>query len=179
MPQLARVLNACQVAQFRHGGPRHGKRDTAQGLEGLDHRREAPGVALLVALECQTPQTVTLCRDRLDVFLQDDLLRRCGTHHRAAPAQGAGRQLARPVERRSCRSTQAWRRRVAACRSRRVSSRARRRSRIASSSTAGTYPGVRSPARMSRANGLASRRSVVTRSPAFLGINEGATTQQT
>ena len=33
--------------------------------------------------------------------------------------------------------------------------------------------------RMSLASCMASRRSVLTRSPAFLGINEGATTQQT
>jgi hypothetical protein len=37
---------------------------------------------------------------------------------------------------------------------------------------------VRSPERARRASGTASRRSVVTRAPAFLGMREGATTQQ-
>ena len=52
----------------------------------------------------------------------------------------------------------------------------RARSRMAASSTAGTSTGVRSPARLSRARGVASRRSVVTRSPACFGTREGATT---
>jgi hypothetical protein len=43
----------------------------------------------------------------------------------------------------------------------------------------GDIDGVRSPERISRARWIASRRSVFTRSPAFFGISEGATTQQT
>jgi hypothetical protein len=38
---------------------------------------------------------------------------------------------------------------------------------------------VRSPERIRRASYTALRRSVFTRSPAFLGMSEGATTQQT
>ena len=37
---------------------------------------------------------------------------------------------------------------------------------------------LRSPLRIERAKVIASRRSVFTRSPAFRGINEGATTWQ-
>ncbi len=92
--------------------------------------------------------------------------------------RGAGRPVARPLERRACRRTQALRRHVAAGRSRRVSSRARRRSRLASASRAGPSTGGRSPERLSRASGRASRRSVVPRSPGFVGSKEGATTQQ-
>jgi len=90
MHQLSRVLETCQVAQFRHG--RHGHRalDLAQGLKGFDHWSEAPGFDLLVECEFQTPETVTLCSDGLDVCLKDDLLRRCGTDHRAEPAQVSG-----------------------------------------------------------------------------------------
>jgi len=91
----------------------------------------------------------------------------------------AGLQCARPGERLACRSTNACRRRVAACRSRRVSARARRRARRAASSMAGTDPGGRSPARSSRAHGRASRRSVVPRSPGCVGLTAGATTQPT
>jgi hypothetical protein len=91
----------------------------------------------------------------------------------------AGLQWARPVERLSCRRKKALRRHLAAFRSRRVSARARLRSRRASASPAGTETGVRSPERLSRASGLASRRSVLPRSPVLVGIKEGATTQQT
>jgi hypothetical protein len=42
----------------------------------------------------------------------------------------------------------------------------------------GTETPVRSPERASLASCTASRRSVLTRSPAFLGISDGATTQQ-
>ena len=90
----------------------------------------------------------------------------------------AGPHVARPVDRISCRSRKALRRNVAVLRSGSVSSRARRRSRIAASWTAGTETGVRSPERIRRANWMASRRSVWTQSPVFFGIKEGATTHQ-
>ncbi len=70
------------------------------------------------------------------------------------------------------------RRTLAAFPSVRGSARARTRSRSASSSPLGIYPGVRAPERSRRASGTASRRSVFTRSPAFWGMPEGATTQQ-
>ena len=49
---------------------------------------------------------------------------------------------------------------------------------MASSATLGTETAGRAPARARRASGRASRRSVVSRAPAFLGMREGATTQQ-
>ena len=91
----------------------------------------------------------------------------------------AGLPWARPVERLSGRSPPALSRRWAACRARRVASRARRRSRRAAASTAGTDTGLRSPERLRLASGLASRRSVGTRSPAGGGIHAGATTPPT
>ena len=92
--------------------------------------------------------------------------------------RGAGPPRARPGERRSCRRPTALRRHVAALRSRRASSRARVRSRRASSSTVGPSPGVRSPARSRRARWSASRRAVCTRAPALVGSSAGATPQQ-
>jgi hypothetical protein len=91
----------------------------------------------------------------------------------------AGLQVARPVERLACRSTTACRRNFAAWRSRMGAARARPRWRMASSATVGTATGVRSPARIRRAHGGASRQSVCTRAPAVVGISEGATTPQT
>jgi hypothetical protein len=94
----------------------------------------------------------------------------------ASPRSGAGRQVARPVSRRSCRRRQAVSRPVAAWRAGLASARARLRSRMALSAPAGTSPGGRSPARSRRARGAASRRSVLTRSPAWFGISDGAAT---
>ena len=54
-----------------------------------------------------------------------------------------------------------------------ASVRARQRSRIASSLASGTCTALSSPARCSRASLRASRRSVLTRSPARLGISDG------
>ena len=90
MHALAGGLAAREVAEF--GPHRHGHRalDTAQGLEGVDHRHSPPGFYLRVACECKTPQTCRLVRNGLDVFLQDDRLRRRGTHHLAEPAQVGG-----------------------------------------------------------------------------------------
>jgi hypothetical protein len=84
------------------------------------------------------------------------------SHRRWAGCQGA-----RPMERIACLRTHAWRRNLASLRALRVSARARLRSRLASSSTVGTSTAVRSPERPRRARGTASRRSVLTRSPAF------------
>ena len=90
MHELSRMLKACPVSQCRHGGHRHGALDPAQGLEGLDHRREAPGLHLLVECVFQTPQAFSLCSNGLDVFLKDQLLRGGGTHHVAEPSQVGG-----------------------------------------------------------------------------------------
>jgi hypothetical protein len=49
---------------------------------------------------------------------------------------------------------------------------------MASCPSSGTHTAVRSPARSSLASATASSRLVVTRSPGFTGISEGATTMQ-
>ena len=51
---------------------------------------------LLVECEFQTSQTFSLFGDGLDVCLKDDLLRRCGTHHLAEPAQVGGTPVGPP-----------------------------------------------------------------------------------
>jgi len=57
-----------------------------------------------------------------------------------------------------------------------IASRARTRSRTASSAGLGTRTGVSSPARPSRASRRESRLSVLTLSEPPLGISDGATT---
>ena len=59
-----------------------------------------------------------------------------------------------------------------------MSARARHRSRTASSAGVGTRTEVSWPARNSTASRGASRRSVLTRSPGRVGINDGAITSQ-
>jgi hypothetical protein len=59
-----------------------------------------------------------------------------------------------------------------------MSARARHRSRTASSATVGPRTEESWPARNSMARRLASRRSVLTRSPGAVGISEGAATSQ-
>jgi hypothetical protein len=59
-----------------------------------------------------------------------------------------------------------------------AAARVRTRSRIASWSASGTHTAVSSPARNSLACVVASRRSVLTRSPGRRGISDGATTMQ-
>ena len=179
MHQRSRGLNACQVAQCRHGGHRHGPRDAAQGLEGLDHRSEAPGLPWRGACVFQTLEACGLCGNGLDVCRKDHGLRWGRTDHGTEPAEGGGTPGGPPGRADSVPQHEGVAPELGRFSSRRVSSRARRRSRIAASSTAGPYTGVRAPERMRRARCLASRRLVVTRSPTFVGIKAGATTQQT
>ena len=92
----------------------------------------------------------------------------------ASHRRGAGPPWARPTERLSGLRQQAWRRPVASGPALSVSSRARGRSRRASSATVGTETAVRAPARARRASGLAARRLVWTRAPAWCGLRAGA-----
>ena len=142
------VIAARQVAACRP--PWAPRRCTGRpaGLARLDPGLEAPGLHLLAACGFETRQAVGLCGAGLDVCLDDHGLRRGGQTTALRQRRGAGRPWARPVERIACRSPQALRRNVAACRARRVSSRARRRSRRAASSPAGPDPGLRSPERL-------------------------------
>jgi hypothetical protein len=134
MHELSGGIEARQVAQFGHRDHRHRELDPAQGLEGLDHG----SVHLLGECECQTAQTGSLFSDGLAVFLTDNVLRGGGPPTSLSQRRWAGLQVARPGERIACRSKKAVSRNVAAFRACRVSARARLRSRLAASSTAGT-----------------------------------------
>jgi hypothetical protein len=103
--------------------------------------------------------------DRIDVVLQHDLLRRVLEPHRRQPApvsQGPGASPARDPLVAQQKPLQVL----------------LTGSRIASCAASGIHIGVSSPARCSLASISASRRSVLTRSPALIGISEGATTPQ-
>jgi hypothetical protein len=76
------------------------------------------------------------------------------------------------------RSSSAFKRWRALRHSRTASSPLRARSRTASSAAPGTRTAFNSPDLDSRASIIASRRSVFTRSPERLGIDDGARTSQ-
>jgi hypothetical protein len=46
--ELARGIKTGQIAQFGDDGDGHGELDAKQGLEGLDHRGQTPGVHVVV-----------------------------------------------------------------------------------------------------------------------------------
>ena len=96
MHERSGVSEARQVTQCGHGGHRHRALDTAQGLERLDDRMEAPGLHLRVACEFQTPQTCSRCSGRLDGCLKDQLWRGGGTDHLAEPAPVGGAPVGSP-----------------------------------------------------------------------------------
>lgn len=172
------VGQARQVAACGDGRDGHGARYTPQRLEGLHDWGEAPRVAPRLECLCQTREAFGGFGDRPPILLEDDRVGGRRTDDGREPSERCGAPRAWPVERMSWRRRKAFRRDFAALRSWMLSARARLRSRMASSSTWGTSTRGRSPERISRARGRASRRSVVTRSPAFFGIHEGATTQQ-
>ncbi len=124
-------------------------------------------------------------RSLLDVFDgeeivgDDDRVGRVVEAERLEPAAVSGVQARLPGMKVMLR----WRRNLlmrwrARTRSSRRSSRARERSRAASSSSVSGWTSVKSPARKSRASFLASRRSVLMRSPGLRGMSEGATSMQ-
>jgi hypothetical protein len=102
----------------------------------------------------------------MDIVLQHDLLSRMIEPHRREPAP------MRMTQQKAIEMLPGLGRYPEAV------ARARTKSRIASCAASGTHTAVNSPARCSFANINASRRSVLTRSPALTGINEGATTMQ-
>jgi hypothetical protein len=136
--ELSGISEAGEVAEFGDRGDRRRELDAAECLKGLDHRLQAPRCDLLVALLVETLEAFGVLGDRADIFLEDELLRGGGQTTSASRRRWAGFPVARPVERISCRSKQALSRNLAALRALRVSSRARVRSRMASSSTWGT-----------------------------------------
>jgi hypothetical protein len=80
-------MEAPQVAEFGHRGPRDGALEAPSGLKRLAHRREASGVPLVAECVCETLPACGRFGDGLDVFLHDHVRRRSGAAPRTAPAQ--------------------------------------------------------------------------------------------
>ena len=77
--QFSWVLTTRQVTDFGHHGDGHGELHTPQGLEGLDHGMQAPRWHLCVQFRVEPLEAFGMLSTRTDVFLKDDLLRRCWT----------------------------------------------------------------------------------------------------
>jgi hypothetical protein len=81
------ISNAGAVAECSDHGDGHRERDTAQGSQGLDHRRQAPGADLLVELLFEPLEAFGVLGDRPHLFWEDDWRRGGGTHHRGKPPE--------------------------------------------------------------------------------------------
>jgi hypothetical protein len=86
-PQLSWVLKAGQVADFCHHGNGHSALDTTESLECLDHRMQTPRFHVLVEFLVETLEACGVLGDGTDVFLQDDVLRRCRADHVREPSE--------------------------------------------------------------------------------------------
>jgi hypothetical protein len=75
----SRLIKAGEGTEFRYQSDGYGALDTAQGLECVDHRGEAPGGALRLECLLQPLETCRVLIDGPHVFLEDDVLRRGGT----------------------------------------------------------------------------------------------------
>ena len=84
------VVNARPIPPFRDEGDDHGAWHAPQGLTGLDHRRQTPGVHRLVACVVETRQACGGLVPRPDLGLEDEGRRRGGTDHVRAPAPVGG-----------------------------------------------------------------------------------------
>jgi hypothetical protein len=177
--ELAGGIHTGPSAPCGEAGDGHGALDATQGLEGLDHRGQPPRVHRRVACLCTTREACGGCGDGPNGCLEDAWLGWSRTDPcRAPPAvsrapSGLARLATSLPEANGCEPI------LRAVRSRLASSRARRRSRLASAATWGTSTGGRAPERLRRAKWTASRRSVLTCSPAVFGSREGATTPPT
>ena len=176
--ELSGVIDARQVAAFGHHGHRDRALDAPYGLERLDHGLEAPGVHLVLECVFETLQARGLFGHGLAVCLQDHWLRRGGTDHLTEPAQVGRAPIGSPCRADSVPQPEGFEPPLG--RLQIPAGLFTRPAQVADgfSVDGGHRPGVRSPERISRAHGRASRRAVLTRSPGFLGIKEGATTQQ-
>ncbi len=172
------MIETAEVANFGHHRDGHGELHATQSLKGLDHRVQAP--RLHVVLEClvETLEAFGVFGHGSDIFLKDDVLCWCGADHfrqppergRAPSGPAGGADIVSEYERvESQRGVLKIAAGIFTCPSE-VS--------YGVICHCGTSTTVRAPERTSLASGMASRRSVLTRSPAFVGMSEGATTQQ-
>ena len=180
--ELTGVIEARRRPDFRHDGGGRDPGDTAQSLQAVDEVAHRRGRASDSGVDgpLETRDAVHRVIDLGEVIQPRGFLRRMITGEGPEPVSKAlcprphpGRRTL-PVAKQELLQAMAGAQLVALGRF----SRARTRSRRASWAASGTQTGVRSPLRKLRASFSASRRSVLMRSPAFIGTSVGATTTQ-
>src|SRR2546427_2264143 len=72
--ELARIVEAGEIAELRDGGDRHRELHAAECLQGFDHRIEAPWLCLLEQLGLRAMQKLGAFGDGPNVLVEDDLL---------------------------------------------------------------------------------------------------------
>ena len=171
-------LKPAEVAHCSHHRDGHGAWHTAQGLKGFDHRVQTPRLHVLVECLVETLKSFGVVVDGSDLCLKDDVWRWCGADHCSAPPE-MGRAPMGPAGVADIVSeSERFESKLGVLKiAERIFTCPRQ---VASGFIfhVGTSTTVRSPERASRASCLASRRSGFTRSPACLGMSEGATPQQ-
>src|SRR4029453_17147077 len=80
-------IEARQVSELGHGGYGPRALDAAQGLEGFDHWIEAPGFDPLLEFLFETLEAFRVLGPGADIFLKDDVLRRCRAHPLRGPPE--------------------------------------------------------------------------------------------
>jgi len=87
MHALSGVLEAGQVPECSDGRDSHRQLHATEGLQRANDRAEPPGGDRLVACLVQALESVSVCGDCSDIFVEDDLLGGSGTNDLAQPAQ--------------------------------------------------------------------------------------------
>lgn len=173
---MARRVEAREVAELGDDGDRDEKLDAAQGLQRVDDRIQPPGRRPLEQLGLEAMHPIHLLIDGADRFLKHDLLRRRGADDlREVASMGlipVGPPDIVPPQPEQKRLQPELR--VLECQPRRIAGPTEIAHRFIVDRR---HVHARQIAeRSKRASSIASRRSVLTLSPGFFGISEGATT---
>ena len=177
--QLARVGEAAEVPDLgcqHHGGQ---ERDAAHCLQGRNDRRQRPARYQLPDLLNQAVAAPLGLFDRINLFLEHDLLGGMGEAEPGQPAPVGWRPCLTAREHSVVTQEEALELLPRPThRLHRGRARPDHGAHGPSCVGSGTHTAVSSPARRSRAGMTASRRFVFTRSPGLRGTSEGAATVQ-
>jgi hypothetical protein len=81
------MINTREIANCCYHGDGHGAWHTAQGVQGLDHRVQTPGVHVILPCLFETPEACGRLMNCPDICLKDAWRRRGGTAHLSEPSE--------------------------------------------------------------------------------------------
>jgi hypothetical protein len=85
--EFSGVIETGELANVCHRSDRDSAWYAAQGLKGFNHRGQTPRFDRFVECLCETLESFGLLMNRTDIFLKDDVWRRCGTDDLREPPQ--------------------------------------------------------------------------------------------